>query len=115
MVKKENSFYKFELARLVAEDTGIRIVDCEMMVESTFRVIREQLLEKGRTIVLTNIGTLTPYIRQPSAIGNPQTHESYLPKPRWAIRFDVSRGLWNDLKRKEIIDDAPTMLKHRGF
>ena len=60
--------------------------------------MRKALL-KGHPVALTNIGTLEPFVKQPTRYRHPETGEMQVTPRRRHVRFVLSPSLKDDLRR----------------
>lgn len=91
---------KTDLARQISYDTGYKIKDIEVILDS-FTDFAEQALARGETVRLVNFGAFVPEHKPERNGTNPKTQEKIVIQERNTVKFKPGK----DLKKIMNIED----------
>lgn len=97
IVDNEDKCTGREVERFLAQEFGIPESAARRVWRSALEHMRRSLL-RGRSISLTNIATIQPYVKQAHSYRHPTTGEIEEAPERWHVRLIASPGLQDDLQ-----------------
>jgi len=96
---------KKEMAKAIAEETGLTQLQVQEVVQRVFDGITETLVREGR-VELRNFGVFVVRQRKPREARNPRTGEKVKVPARLVVTFKPGRGLGERVGQLRALPDG---------
>lgn len=95
-----------EIIDAIHKETGFTKTDIKIVYDAIFKVWRNFLLNKTKSIPLLGLGTLRPHLRAPkmgnAMFGGVKKPEQVFIPPKWTLKFTIGKTAKKEFDRKRV-------------